>query len=118
MAEDSKNPIGFILALPDINPLIKQINGKLLPFGWLVILKGIKHIKKFRVITLGVVKDHQNSIIAFRLISKLIQNGIKLGYDTAELSWILEDNHKMLKPLSRIGATQTQRFRIYEKKLS
>ena len=38
-AEDSKgNPIGFAITLPDVNRLLKGLNGHLFPFGWLKLL--------------------------------------------------------------------------------
>lgn len=110
--------IGFIMAIPDINQMLAGLDGRLLPFGWLKLLTRARRVKRFRVITLGVLKKHQGTTIAYHLIGKLIENGMKHKYVKAELSWILDDNVKMIKPIERIGARLTQRFGMYEKTLS
>ena len=48
--------------------------------------------------------------------------GLKLaaarGYREIELSWILEHNVHITRPLNRLNARETKRYRLYEKKLS
>ena len=36
LAEQGDTPVGFMLDIPDINVLLRKINGRLLPFGFLV----------------------------------------------------------------------------------
>lgn len=56
-AEDSRGEaIGFAIALPDVNLLIKGMNGRLLPFGWLKLLHGLPRLKQYRMFALGVVR--------------------------------------------------------------
>ena len=52
-------PIGFALSLPDINTLLKDMNGRMLPFGWIKLLSGLKGIRKYRMWGLGVVPEYQ-----------------------------------------------------------
>jgi hypothetical protein len=47
-------PIAFMLMLPDYNVAMKPLRGRLLPFGWLKFLLGVKKIKTVRVLTLGI----------------------------------------------------------------
>src|SRR5262249_52496311 len=44
-------PIAFMLMLPDFNVAMKPLKGRLLPFGWLKFLLGVKKIKTVRVLT-------------------------------------------------------------------
>ncbi|HLG42988.1 MAG TPA: N-acetyltransferase [Planctomycetota bacterium] len=117
VAEVEGRPIAFAIALPNINPLIKKIRGRLFPFGWLRLLLGAKKVDSFRVCLLGVRKDHQKSGIGILFCFKLFKDGLKAGARAAEMSWILETNRGMIAPLERMGATPYKRYRIYEKPL-
>ncbi len=117
IAEIDGEPVGFFLALPDINVLLKHMNGRLFPFGFLRFLLGRRRIKSVRVITLGVVKEHRNKGIDSLLACRAFQNGARRGYKRAEFSWILEDNVLLRRGLDRMGAVPYKTYRIYEKSL-
>src|ERR1051325_9570865 len=53
-------PIGFFLAVPDINRALKKLNGRLLPFGLLKLLWHSRKIDFIRIITMGVVREFQS----------------------------------------------------------
>jgi GNAT superfamily N-acetyltransferase len=117
LALDGDRPVGFSLALPDLNIALKKINGRLLPFGIFKVLYYAKKIKSARVITMGVVEGYRNRGIDVLFYLHTIKNGIKNGFDWAELSWILEDNEAMNKALEMIGAKVYKTYRIYDKSL-
>ena len=53
------------------------------------------------------------------MYTKMQQNAIELeNYEEAELSWILEDNIQMNKPIELMGGEVYKRYRIYDKELS
>jgi len=56
-------PVGFALALPDINVLLRGLNGRLLPLGWLKLLRGMPSLRQYRVWALGVAPEYQNRAI-------------------------------------------------------
>jgi GNAT superfamily N-acetyltransferase len=115
MIEVKGEPVAFAIGLPDVNQLIKKINGRLFPFGWLKLLTGLKKIKSIRVLILGVRKKYQRLGLGVVLCLKMIEDAMAAGYATAELSWILETNRLMIAPLERMGARLYKRYRIYEK---
>ena len=45
-------------------------------------------------------------------------NGLKEGYEWAELSWILEDNVMMNRVAETLGAKIYKKYRVYEKYIS
>jgi hypothetical protein len=117
IAEVDGKPVAFSLSLPDINQALIKINGRLFPFGWLKLLLASKQINRFRVITLGIVKKYKNIGIDLALYYESIKNALKKGCARGELSWILEDNMKMRRPMEKIGAEVYKIYRIYDKKL-
>lgn len=108
---------GFILTLPDLNQVFKQIpSGELSPMAIYKILTARKRINRARVITMGIKKEYRKMGLETLLykhghISMLKQPLIK----NVEMSWILEDNLEMNKPLIRMGGEAYKRYRLYHK---
>jgi hypothetical protein len=107
-------PIGFSLALPDINQAIKGLNGKLLPFGILKFLMNRKKINQLRVIIMGIKKEYQKKGIDAILYRNIIKEGNRKGVKGAEISWVLEDNYAMKQTAEKLGAEVYKTYRIYD----
>jgi GNAT superfamily N-acetyltransferase len=119
IAENSEGePIGFMLALPDVNQAIRPLkNGRLFPFGWMKFLWHKRRIRTARLLTLGMKPGYQRSGIGAALYLKCFQQGAENGYENAEASWILEDNGPMRQALEKIGAYVYKTYRVYERPL-
>ena len=63
IAEYEGEPAAFVVSLPNINEAIRDLNGKLLPFGWAKLLWRLKvrHPKSIRIPLLGVKQQYQHS---------------------------------------------------------
>ncbi len=124
IAELDGSPAAMIVLLPNINEAIRDLNGRLLPLGWLRLLWRLKvrFPKTGRVPLMGVRRRFHNTLLGAALALNLIQAvhsaGAKRGMKEAELSWILEDNAGMRNILESVGCVAYKRYRIYEKKLS
>lgn len=113
-AEVRGKPIGFSVALPDLNQALKRINGRLFPFGLLKLLWHSRKIDGVRVPIMGVIHEYHNRGIAAMFGVKSFMVGTKKGYVRGELSWILEDNIPVQRNLERLGAKVYKTYRIYE----
>ena len=110
---DVGEPIGFALSLPDINTLLKGLNGYLLPFGWLKLLFGLKKIRQYRMWGLGVVPEYQGKAID-TLLYKATYEVLKGPQARLEINYVLEDNHRMNNALLKLGVEPIRRYRVYE----
>ena len=122
IAEVENEPVGFILALPDINVILRDLNGRLtrfgLPIGLIKLLFHKKRIRKGRLIALGVVEKYRRAGIAEMLVLRVIEETmIKRGI-TGELSMTLEDNFMINRFLEAIGADRYKTYRIYSKSIA
>jgi GNAT superfamily N-acetyltransferase len=115
IAEKGDEPVGFAVALPDVNFALRRANGRLFPVGLLKILWYARKIDMLRVPMLGLVPEMHGSGIDQLLYLRLFQGGRKLGIVKGEFSWILEDNHVMRQALDKMGARVYKTYRIYEK---
>lgn len=116
IVEDNNEPVGFCLGFPDINILLKQIKGHILPFGWIKLLFGIKKLTDYRLFGLAVhPKWHGkalDAIMYIHLYKHLLPKKIRM-----EANYILEDNLYIKNALEKLGMTHTKTYRIYEKSL-
>jgi GNAT superfamily N-acetyltransferase len=118
VAELDGRPIGFAFALPDVNHALKKARGSLFPFGWRHFLKrNLRKIPTYRVVALGVRREHQHLGVASLFYQRFVTDGMARNYQAAEISWILEDNEQMIKPVRAMGAKPYKAYRIYEKAL-
>jgi len=113
--------VAFMVALPNLNEAIRDLNGKLFPFGWAKLLWRLKvtGLTSARVALMGV-KGHVSGTIAgsalpLQLIWAAWPHARKIGVRQVELSWILEDNLPMRRVLDRLGADAYKTYRIYTK---
>ncbi|MEX1376092.1 MAG: GNAT family N-acetyltransferase [Eubacteriales bacterium] len=116
IVEDNEKPVGFCLGFPDINIILKKINGHLLPFGWAKILFGVKKIRDYRLFGLAVHPDYQgmalDALMYINLNRHLKHKNIRM-----EANYILEDNFRIKNALEKLGMEYMKTYRIYDKKL-
>lgn len=117
VAEKQGVVAAFSLVVPDVAIAIREIGGKLLPFGFLRLLRRVKTLDRFRVLTLGVLEGHRSTGLDAAMYMEITRRGFAAGIRSAEFGWMLEDNEAILKPLRACGATVTKRYRIYEREL-
>jgi len=114
MAEIDGKPIGTMFGLLDFNPRIKEIDGRLLPFGFLKMIRNRKAITRMRFISANVVPEYQSWGIGLALVARLVPDILKWGIQEAEFSWVLESNDLSYKSLKKGGAKITKRYRVYD----
>jgi hypothetical protein len=112
-------PVGFCLIVPDINPLLQRLNGKMGPLGFLKVRLYKNDIKGLRGLLFGFKHSHQKMglpLVAFQHLNHL--RAAKQRYEYLELGWNLEDNHDINQFEMDLGARVYKRYRVYGKPLS
>jgi GNAT superfamily N-acetyltransferase len=123
IAEYDGEPVAFIVALPNLNEAIRDLKGKLLPFGWAKLLWRLKvrHPRTARIPLMGVRQSFQHSrlgpTLAFMVIDAVRKAMHARGVENVEMGWILEDNDGMRNIIETIGGKAYKRYRVYEKDL-
>lgn len=114
-------PVGFILTVPDWNPVLKDIGGAL----WRHPIKLVKHLlftkaeslQGIRLILLGMREGYRNRGIEALLFADGIEVSIAAGYEWCEYSWVLEDNERTKNTIRLMGGELYRVYRMYEKPL-
>lgn len=117
VAEADGEPAGFSLCLPDWNEVLARLDGRLFPLGFLKALWYRRKIRTVRLITLGIVPQYKKRGIEALLIEETVRRVRGLGYESGELSWVLESNDLMNRTIQSVGAKLYKRYRMYRKAL-
>lgn len=123
IAEKDGKTVGFSITLPDLNePLLKAYPKPNSPEWWTMLKlvwnwKVLKKVSWVRVLVLGVIPEYRTLGIDALFYYKSAQAAIKKGMKMAEMSWILDNNDKMNRPIIAMGAEVYKTYRFYEKTL-
>ena len=98
----------------DYNPIIKEINGKLFPFGFLKLLFKRKSLKRVRLVSTNVLPEYQRWGLGLVLMHRLVPHAKEWGIEEGEFSWVLESNKLSRGTLERGGAKLAKTYRIYD----
>jgi hypothetical protein len=114
LAEKDGKTIGVAITLPDINQVLKKMNGRVLPLGWWHFLRRAKIIDRVRVGFLGVKPEYQHTGTAARFYVEHFDMARVTPQKWGEMGWILETNRAMNRGMEAMGGRVVKRFRVYE----
>lgn len=123
VVEIDGEPAAIAMAMPNLNEIIHDMRGKLLPFNifkflWRLKVKGPR---SGRLFMLGIRSKYRGlrryaGLSAF-LYVEINDAGHRLGVEEAELSWTLDDNAAVNAGIKMMGGRIYKRYRIYEKEM-
>lgn len=110
--------VGVGISMPSMSRALQKSKGKMMPFGWYHLLKGIKG-KNDRVdlMLVAVKPEYQNKGVNALLFTDLIPKYIRLGYKWAESNPEMETNGKVQSQWDYFKNRQHRRRRSFEKNL-
>ncbi len=117
---DGDRLVGFGIMLPDLNPLVKKLNGRLTLWGKLRLVYAAKFgpIRKVRGLVLGISQPYQAKRLHFAMI---LRSYIELVRDTpcefADFSLIPTSLRHYIKAFEAFGARRYKVFRVFEREI-
>ena len=117
VAELDGELVGCCIALPDLNQIFKHMRGHLTPWGLVRFWYQRRRLDTLRIAIMGVKKRYQRLGIDLMLYVEGWKQAATLGIVRGEGSWVLEDNHLMIRALEELGAFVCKRYRLYQKNL-
>ena len=109
--------VGVAVTLPDFNQVLKKLDGRLLPFGWLTALRDRKKIDQVRVFALGVKPEFQHTGVAAAFYKRHFDMAAITPQTGGEMGWILATNEAMNRGMEAMGGKIVKTYRIYGKDL-
>jgi len=111
-------PAAACVILPDINPMLKHLNGRIGLMGLLKFLRYRREINGLRLVLFGIKEKYRQlglPMLAFHHIYKVVREKKKFQY--LELGWTLEDNESINLLVEETGAKPYKKYRIFGKGL-
>jgi hypothetical protein len=123
IAEHSGTPVAFAATFPNLNEAIRDLGGRLLPFGWMKLLWRLKagRLRSARMPLMGIRKPYHDSnvgaALALTAINSAIASARRRGWTQGELSWVLEQNTRVRHIIEWMGGVPYKRYRLFAKPL-
>jgi GNAT superfamily N-acetyltransferase len=115
--EDTGEVVGMAITVPDLNQVLAQMHGRLLPLGWWRFLTKGRRMDRVRVGFLGVKPEHQHTGVAAKLYVEHFNAAASRPQSGGEMGWILETNTAMNRGMEAMGGRVVKRYRVYERLL-
>lgn len=109
-------PIAFFILFPDVNQILKHINGSLTPWNMIRVLyyKLTHEMNRMRAVVGGVHPNFQNSGVESAIFLHLYRVFVKKPwYKELELSWVGDFNAKMISIYEALGAKKAKTHITY-----
>ncbi|MBU8541221.1 GNAT family N-acetyltransferase [Falsiroseomonas tokyonensis] len=116
-AEWDRQPVGLVAVVPNLAAAMPA-DGRLLPFGWVRLAAALAgRVGSARVPMLGITQAFRGHPASALAMGALLREAIGLagrrGWNSLEISWILEGNAAMRNAMARLPAPVSGRWRIW-----
>jgi hypothetical protein len=111
-------PVGFLLAYPDISAALQRTGGRLWPFGWIDMLLELKRTQWININGAGIIEQYRGLGGTALLFTEMYKSVLNTGYIHADLVQIGVENDKMQRELREFGVEFYKTHRVYQRHLT
>lgn len=116
--KETGEPVAIAMTFPDINQVLRRMNGRLLPWGWYHYLRRNRIMTWIRVGFLGVKPEYQHTGVAAKLYVEHFETARRKPHKDGHCGWILETNLAMNRAMAAMGSEIAKTYRMYQRPLS
>lgn len=109
--------VAFLVAMPNITNGFRKADGRLLPFGFIHLLKALKTATQLDMLLGCVLQEYRNSGLDALMTVALFDSARKGGLTVLDSHLTMEDNVKMRATYERMNHIIYKKYRIFEKAL-
>ena len=113
VVNDDAKLVGFCVTMPSISRALRKARGRLFPFGFIPILKAMKHNDTIEALIIGVLPEYQGQGANVLMFKHIHENCIRLGIKRMLLNPQLEDNYKVQSLFGEYETIPYMRRRSY-----
>jgi hypothetical protein len=107
----------FVVGIPDMTEGIQKARGRLLPFGFLKVLRAAKKTKQLDLL-LGAIKEKYRGRGLDAIMGiKMIISAQEAGMEVMDTHHEMEENVRVRAEMERMGGKLYKKFRVYKKQL-
>ena len=109
--------VGFTITMPSISQAVRKAKGRLFPFGFIPILKSLRHNDTLEALLIGVLPEYQGKGANVLMFKYLHENCNRLGVKRLLFNPQLEENYKVQSLFGEYDMKPYMRRRSYVKAL-
>jgi len=109
--------VGFLFAYPDISAAVQRTRGRVLPWGWIDLLRELRRTKWVNLNGAGIVPDYRGLGGTALLFSEMHKSIVEGRFEHADLVQIGVDNAPMQRELRDLGVDFYKTHRLYRRTL-
>lgn len=109
--------VGFMVGIPDLHDGIVKSKGRLLPFGFLHILRARNRAKQLDLLLGGVKEQYRGTGVDMLMGREMTKSVLAAGFTHYDSHHMLEENVKVRAEMERWGGKVWKRYRIFQKPL-
>ena len=108
---------GYLFMLPDVADALREIRGRLFPFGWWRLLREVKRTDKVAMLAFGLMPAHRGVGANLLMYATIARHASDHRYRRAEVVQVEEGNVPMMKNMAAMDVPWTKRHRMYRVEL-
>jgi MoaA/NifB/PqqE/SkfB family radical SAM enzyme/GNAT superfamily N-acetyltransferase len=109
--------VGFIIGMPHLAEGLRRARGRLLPFGFVHVLRAARRTRQLDLLLGGIQAEHRGRGIDAQLGAAIFRSAAAAGLEWFDSHHELETNLRMRAEMERLGGVVYKRYRIYQKPL-
>ena len=109
--------VAFLFTGPSLSRAFQKARGRLFPFGWFHILKGLRSHEVVDFYMAAVKKEHQGKGIDLLMVIEITKMALERGFQFAESNLELENNTKVQALWKHFNPTRHRTRRIFKKEI-
>ena len=110
--------VAFVLGMADMSEGFIKAKGRLLPFGFVHLIRAARKTKQLNLLLGAIRPDYQGRGLDMLMGGKLLESAKATGKTVLDSHLELESNTKVRAEMERMGGTVYKRFRIWQKALN
>jgi len=117
LAEVHGEPVGLLVVVPDLGPLLRATGGRLIPWGLPGLWRQVRAPRELLVVVLAVVPEYHTLGVVAHLMDAIVRTGIQRSCRRLCTTFVDEDNRPMVNAFRRLHGRVYARHRVFAKAL-
>jgi len=109
--------VAFIVGIPDMTEGIQRAKGRLLPLGFIKILRAARKTKQLDLLLAAIKEKYRGLGLDVLMGVKMLISASEAGLEFIDTHHEMETNVKVRAEMEKMGGKIYKRFRVYQKEL-
>ena len=109
---------GFLFIFPDISAALRRTGGRLWPWGWFTVWRGLRKTRRMSGNGVGLLPRYQGSGAGALLYAEITATLTAAGAVHCDIAQALESNARSIADMNNLGVVWHKRHRVYRRAIT